>query len=132
MPDRKLKPSEVIYRYKEVEVGGSLKSHRIVLIFENIITQFRRAVLAIEQKDVPMRADAVSKSLKILGTLRQELDFDAAPELAAAVSGKWATPPARQSDPGQAARYVLRLLPLRATASLTTGTKSPYSASANT
>ncbi|MEE2901512.1 MAG: flagellar protein FliS [Myxococcota bacterium] len=83
MPDRKLKPSEVIYRYKEVEVGGSLKSHRIVLIFENIITQFRRAVLAVEQNDVPMRADAVSKSLKILGTLRQELDFGAAPELAA-------------------------------------------------
>ena len=83
MPDRKLKPSEVIYRYKEVEIGGSLKSHRIVLIFENIITQFRRAVLAIEQNDVAMRADAVSKSLKILGTLRQELDFGAAPELAA-------------------------------------------------
>jgi len=83
MPDRKLKPSEVIYRYKAVEVGGSLKSHRIVLIFENIITQFRRAALAIEQHDVPMRADAVSKSLTILGTLRQELDFEAAPELAA-------------------------------------------------
>ena len=83
MPDRKLKPSEVIYRYKEVEIGGSLKSQRIVLIFENIITQFRRAVLAIEQNDVAMRADAVSKSLKILGTLRQELDFGAAPELAA-------------------------------------------------
>ena len=83
MPDRKLKPSEVIYRYKKVEIAGSLPSRRIVLIFENIITQFRRAALAIEQNDVPMRADAVSKSLAVLGTLRQELDFEAAPELAA-------------------------------------------------
>ena len=83
MSRRKLKPSEVIYRYKEVELGGSLRSHRIVMIYENIITQFRRAALSIEQGDVSTRADAVSKALSILGTLRQELDFNSAPELSA-------------------------------------------------
>ena len=83
MVRRKLKPSEVIYRYKSVEIGGSVRSHRIVMIYENIITQFRRAAVSIDQGDVSTRADAVSKSLNILGTLRHELDFDAAPQLSA-------------------------------------------------
>jgi len=79
---RKLPPHEVARNYKHVELSGLEKPELVMAIYETIITQFRRAIRAIENKEVTIRNEAVSNALDLIGELRQSLDFHKAEQLA--------------------------------------------------
>ena len=82
MTARKLLPREVARAYKQVEIAGFAKTDLLVTIYSTIVTQFRRAALAIENNNIAARGEAVSNALELIGELRQSLDFHKAPELA--------------------------------------------------
>jgi flagellar biosynthetic protein FliS len=78
---RKLQPHEVARNYKQVEIAGLGKTDLLVSIYETIITQYRRALAAIENKNIEVRNESVTNALNLVGELRESLDFHKAPEL---------------------------------------------------
>ena len=82
MTARNLLPREVARAYKQVEIAGFAKTDLLVTIYSTIITQFRRAAVAIENENISAQKKAVSNALELIGELRQSLDFHKAPELA--------------------------------------------------
>ena len=78
---RKLQPREVARSYKQVELAGRYGIDVLVLIYETLVAQLRRAIIGIEAGDVSVRNEAVKHAIALLGDLRYGLDLEGTSEL---------------------------------------------------
>jgi flagellin-specific chaperone FliS len=81
MIQRKLQPREVARSYKQVELAGRYGIDVLVLIYETLIAQFRRAIIGIDTGDVLARNDAVKHAITLMGDLRYGLDLEGTSDL---------------------------------------------------
>ena len=81
MVKRQLQPRQVARSYKEVELAGRYGIDVLVLIYETLVAQFRRAVIGIESGDVSVRNEAVKHAIDLMGDLRYGLDLEGSSDL---------------------------------------------------
>ncbi|HTP69356.1 MAG TPA: flagellar export chaperone FliS [Dongiaceae bacterium] len=56
-------------------IGSSALSH-VVALYETMLRDFRRAMIALEQGDIEKRVFEVNHALRVLGALQGSLDFE--------------------------------------------------------
>jgi flagellar protein FliS len=74
-------------RYREMEVLSASPGRLVVLLYDHLLTQLRRARLAMEQGDVERRAAALERASSAVQELMVTLDHEKGGEIAAQLGG---------------------------------------------
>lgn len=68
--------------YRQYSAGGNQSLHLVVLLYEQIIEDVRRAVAALESGDVERRTAEINHALLVIGQLQGTLNLDEGGEVA--------------------------------------------------
>ena len=63
-------------RYRETAVRGASRVGLVVLLYEQIIEDLRRAVKALEQNQIELRTRHINHAILVVGHLQSTLDFE--------------------------------------------------------
>ena len=74
-------------RYREMEVLSASPGRLVVLLYDHLLVQLRRAKLAMEQGDVARRAAALERASSAVQELMVTLDHEKGGEIARQLSG---------------------------------------------
>jgi flagellar protein FliS len=74
-------------RYREMEVLSASPGRLVVLLYDHLLVQLRRAALAMEQGDAERRAAALERASSAVQELMVTLDHEKGGEIAAQLSG---------------------------------------------
>ena len=76
--------------YLETQVLSASPGQLVVMLYDHLLLQFRRARIGIEKGDVATRQAALEKSRAVLGELLGTLDYQQGGEIARQLSGIYA------------------------------------------
>lgn len=76
--------------YLETQVLSASPGQLVVMLYDHLLLQFRRARLAIEKDDAPARQAALEKARAVLTELLGTLDYQQGGEIARQLSGLYA------------------------------------------
>lgn len=62
--------------YRENEVRGASPVKLVVLLYEQLVQDLRKAVCALDHNDVSLRTDHINHAILVIGHLQSALDFD--------------------------------------------------------
>lgn len=68
--------------YRESAVRGASPVRLVVMLYEQIVEDLRRAIRAIEEKDIEARTNAINHATVIIGHLQNKLDHTRGGEVA--------------------------------------------------
>jgi flagellar protein FliS len=68
--------------YRESAVRGASPVRLVVLLYEQIVEDLRRAAKAIDEKRIAKRTDAINHAILIIGHLQSKLNHEAGGEVA--------------------------------------------------
>jgi flagellar secretion chaperone FliS len=72
----------VRFSYREAAVRGASPVRLVICLYEQAIEDLRRAVAALEKKDVEARSRAINHALMVIGQLQGTLDMERGGEVA--------------------------------------------------
>jgi flagellar secretion chaperone FliS len=70
------------FSYREAIVQGASPVQLVICLYEQAIEDLRRAVLALEKKDIQARTRAINHALTVIGQLQGTLDMERGGEVA--------------------------------------------------
>lgn len=73
---------DAVQAYRESEITGDNPVHLVVLLYDQVLRDLRRALDAFEKKDVERRCAELGHALLVLGQLQGSLNLDAGGEVA--------------------------------------------------
>ena len=62
--------------YREAAVQGASPVGLVVLLYEQLLEDLRRAVKAIEQNDIELRTNKINHAIAVIGYLQDKLDME--------------------------------------------------------
>jgi flagellar protein FliS len=77
-------------QYQEVAVRSASPGQLVVMVYDHLLLNLRRARLAVEQGNVELRAASLDRARAALGELLATLDFERGGEIAGQLSGVYA------------------------------------------
>lgn len=73
---------DAIKAYRESEVAGDNPVHLVVLLYDQLLRDIRRALDAMRRNDVPARCQELDHALVVLSQLQHTLNLDSGGEVA--------------------------------------------------
>ncbi len=74
---------DAIQAYRESEITGDNPVHLVVLLYDQLLRDLRRALDAFAKQDIPRRCDELDHALVVLAQLQGTLNLDGGGEVAA-------------------------------------------------
>jgi flagellar protein FliS len=74
--------TDVSSAYRQTAVGGASAVQQVILLYERMVEDLRRAAQAIDERDIAGRTNAINHALLILGNLQATLNFEAGGDVA--------------------------------------------------
>jgi flagellar protein FliS len=68
--------NEVARAYREISARGATPLGMVILLYDTILADFRRALAALEAKDTANRISEMNHALAVIAELQNVLDFD--------------------------------------------------------
>jgi flagellar secretion chaperone FliS len=73
---------DAIQAYRQSEITSENPVHLIVLLYDQLLRDLRRALDAFDKKDIPRRCDELDHALLVLGQLQGTLNHESGGEVA--------------------------------------------------
>jgi len=73
---------DVVQAYRQSEVAGDNPVHLVVLLYDQLLGDLRRALAAFAKQDIPRRCQELDHALLVLGQLQGTLNLESGGEVA--------------------------------------------------